>query len=54
MVGEGGTMFEFNGELFKNEGDLISAIREEYLNGDRQLAEDALEEFGFDVGDLGV
>lgn len=45
-------MFEFNGELFENEIDFLDAVRKEYETGDRQLAMDALEEYGFDLSDL--
>ncbi len=47
-------MFEFNGELFENEADFLEAAKEEYQTGDQQLVLDALEEFGFDLSDLGV
>lgn len=47
-------MFEFNGELFESEVDFLDAVRKEYEVGDQQLALDALEEYGFDINDLGV
>lgn len=47
-------MFEFNGELFENEADFLEAAKKEYQTGDQQLVLDALEEFGFDLSDLGV
>lgn len=45
-------MFEFNGELFENEIDFLAAVKSEYDIGDRQLALDALEDYGFDLSDL--
>ena len=45
-------MFEFNGELFENEVDLLDALKKEYEIGDRQLVLDTLEEHGFDLSDL--
>lgn len=47
-------MFEFNGELFENEIDFLDAAKEEYLHGNKQLVMDALEEYGFDLSDLGT
>lgn len=47
-------MFEFNGELFENEVDFLDAVKKEYQTGDQQLALDALEDYGFDLNDLGV
>jgi len=47
-------MFEFNGELFEKEADFIAAAQKEYRTGDQQLVLDALEEYGFDLSDLGV
>lgn len=45
-------MFEFNGELFENEIDLLDALRKEYEVGDQQLVLDTLEQYGFDRSDL--
>lgn len=45
-------MFEFNGELFESEIDLLDALRAEYETGDQQLVLDTLEEYGFDLSDL--
>jgi hypothetical protein len=47
-------MFEFNGELFENEIDFLDAVAKEYRTGDKQLALDALEEYGFDINDIHV
>lgn len=47
-------MFEFNGELFESEVDFLDAARKEYEVGDQQLVLDTLEEYGFDINDLGV
>ena len=47
-------MFEFNGELFENEIDFLDAARVEYETGNKQIVKDALEEYGFDLSDLGA
>lgn len=47
-------MFEFNGELFENEVDFLDSAKKEYQTGDKQLVLDALEDYGFDLSDLGV
>ena len=46
--------YEFDGELFTNEGDFLQAIAHTYRSGDHQTALDGLNDYGFDLSDIGV
>ncbi|MDO8335223.1 MAG: hypothetical protein Q7T74_00350 [Candidatus Saccharibacteria bacterium] len=47
-------VYEFDGELFENVGDFLQALAHEYKVGDSELAISTLEDYGFDISDIGV
>lgn len=50
----GGTAYEFDGELFNNTNSFLEALAKAYRGGDTETVIDALDEYGFDLSDLGV
>lgn len=48
------TVYEFNGELFDNEGAFLDALAHEYTHGDTELVVDTLENYGFTLSDINV
>ncbi len=49
-----GEAYEFDGQLFTNSGEFLDAVAHEYKSGDRDMAVQALEDYGFTVGDIGA
>ncbi len=49
-----GQAFEFDGQLFNNEGEFLDALAHEYKSGDKELVVDVLETYGYTLADLGV
>lgn len=49
-----GQAFEFDGQLFNNEGEFLDALAHEYKVGDKELVVDALESYGYALSDIGV
>ena len=49
-----GQAYEFDGDLYTSVGSFLEAVAHEYRTGDRDLAVTALEDYGFDMSDLGV
>lgn len=49
-----GQAYEFDGQLFDNEGEFLDALAHEYKIGDKELVVDALENFGYSLADIGV
>lgn len=47
-------VYEFEGQLYDTSGELLDALAHEYRIGDRELAVDTLERYGFSVSDLNV
>ncbi|MBI3494838.1 hypothetical protein HY004_02545 [Candidatus Saccharibacteria bacterium] len=47
-------VYEFDGELFENVGDFLQALAHEYKVGDSELVVSTLEDYGFDISDIGV
>lgn len=47
-------MYELNGELFESEIDFLDAAKQEYRTGDQRLVADTLEQYGFDIHDIGI
>lgn len=47
-------VFEFDGQLFDTEGELLTALAHEYKTGDKELVVDALENYGYSLSDIGV
>lgn len=49
-----GQVYEFDGQRFENVGEFLDAIAHEYKNGDKDLALTVLEDYGFNITDIGV
>lgn len=47
-----GEAYEFDGQLFTNSGEFLDAISHEYRNGDKDLAVQTLEDYGFSLSDI--
>ena len=47
-------VYEFDGELFEKVGDFLQALAHEYKVGDSELVVSTLEDYGFDISDIGV
>lgn len=46
--------YEFDGQLFVSVETFLEAIAHEYKTGDKDLALSALDDYGFELSDLGV
>jgi hypothetical protein len=49
-----GQAFEFDGQLYGNVEEFLNAIAHEYKTGDQDLARSALDDYGFNLSDIGV
>lgn len=49
-----GEAYEFDGQLFTNAEEFLQAVAHEYKTGDKDLALQALEDYGFDLTDINV
>jgi hypothetical protein len=49
-----GQAYEFDGELFTNVNAFLDAVAHEYRTGDGDYAMSVLEDYGFELSDLGV
>ncbi len=49
-----GEAYELNGELFNNVEEFLDAVAHEYKTGDRDLAVQKLEDYGFTLSDINV
>ena len=47
-------VLEFDGELFDTVGDFLQAMAHEYKVGDSDLVVSTLEDYGFELSDIGV
>lgn len=47
-----GEAYEFDGQLFTTVGEFLDAVSHEYKHGDKDLAVQALEDYGFTVSDI--
>lgn len=47
-------VYELNGEIYEHVGEFLEALAHEYKMGDRDLVIQKLDEYGFDMTDLGV
>lgn len=45
--------YEFDGERYETIGDFLQALAHEYKVGDKELVVETLEEYGFDLSDIG-
>lgn len=49
-----GQAYEFGGQLYDNVEEFLNAIAHEYKSGDTDLARTALDDYGFNLSDIGV
>jgi len=47
-----GNAYELDGQLFTNVGEFLDAASHEYKHGDKDLAVQALEDYGFSLSDI--
>lgn len=47
-------VYEFEGNLYSSVGEFLDALAHEYATGDKELVVDALEDYGFSLGDINV
>lgn len=52
-MSEGEPVYELNGELFETAGEFLDALAHEYKVGDQELVKSTLEDYGFDMSDIG-
>ncbi len=46
--------YEFDGQVFDTDGELLDALAHEYKVGDKELVVDALEKYGYSLSDINV
>lgn len=46
--------YQFDGEIYETEGELLDALAHEYKVGDKELVVDALEKLGYSLADINV
>jgi len=49
-----GNVYTFDGQLYENVEEFLSAVAHEYKSGDQDLALTALDDYGFSLTDIGV
>ena len=49
-----GEAYEFDGQLFTTVGEYLDAVAHEYKTGDKDLAVQSLEDYGFTLSDINV
>jgi hypothetical protein len=47
-------VYEFGGVIFETSGEFLDALAHEYKIGDKEMVVSILEDYGFDLGDIGV
>jgi hypothetical protein len=47
-----GSAYEIDGQLFTNVGEFLDAVSHEYKHGDKDLAVQTLEDYGFSLSDI--
>ena len=47
-----GNAYELDGQLFTNAGEFLDAVSHEYKHGDKDLAVQTLEDYGFSLSDI--
>lgn len=47
-------VYELNGEIYDNVEVFIEALAHEYKTGDRELVLSKLDDYGFELSDIGV
>lgn len=46
--------YEFDGQVFETDGELLDALAHEYKVGDKELVVDTLEQFGYSLSDINL
>lgn len=49
-----GQAYEYDGQLFENEGEFLGMLAHEYKHGDSNLVVETLENYGFTLADINV
>lgn len=47
-------VYEFNGVIYENSGEFLDALAHEYRTGDKERVIGILDDYGFDLSDIGV
>jgi hypothetical protein len=47
-------VYEFGGIIYENVGEFLDALAHQYRIGDKDLVIATLEEYGFELADIGV
>ncbi len=47
-------VYELNGEIYKGVEEFLEALAHEYKAGDREMALSKLDDYGFELSDIGV
>lgn len=47
-----GNAYELDGQLFTSVGEFLDAVAHEYRSGDKDLAVQTLEDYGFSLSDI--
>ncbi len=48
------SVYEFGGIIYENAGEFLDVLAHEYRIGDKELVVATLEEYGFDLADIGA
>jgi hypothetical protein len=52
-MGDNTQVYEFGGEIYETAGEFLAALAHEYKVGDQELVVTTLEDYGFDLSDIG-
>lgn len=47
-------VYEFDGQIYETTEEFLNALAHEYRIGDKDFVISTLEEYGFDLADIGV
>ncbi len=47
-------VYELDGEIFNSASEFLEALAHEYKTGDKKLVLSKLDDYGFEVSDIGV
>ncbi len=54
MDNEDTVVYELGGVIYENAGEFLDALAHEYKVGDKEQVVTTLEDYGFDLADIGV
>jgi hypothetical protein len=46
-------VYEFGGEIYESAGEFLQVLSHEFKVGDKELVVTTLEDYGFDLNDIG-